>query len=249
MSRQASNLTLLLVGLALVLIVARGSYRWYVVPGMRWPLVLTGAVVLLLAVADMVRDVRSGGGAGRGDHHEHDHGSRWATWLLPVPAILLLFVGPTPVTATGAESALTSTSVGSAREPVRDREFPPLPDGHAPEIGFLELSRRAVTDRNRSLDGRPVTVEGAVLRDDDGVRLGRVVITCCAADAHTVSVRVTDARSLRLLDGTADGQWVRAEIEVVPDSATRDSGYRAAARVIRAAPIPAPEVPYELPRG
>lgn len=265
MNRQTLNLILLLLGFALPAITINGSYRWFVSPAMFWPLVLAGAVVLALAAVDIARDLgahtRSQPADDTGhpaedhhdhhdshDHHDHVHCHPALVWGVTVPVLLLLFVGPGPISARGADSALSGSSVsvvdGSARIALS-----PLPDTPRPEIGFLDLTRRAAVDSNHSVDDREVIVVGTVLRDAGQTRIGRVVITCCAADARLISVRVDDEESLRRLAVVPDGSWVRGVVRVIPGTTTADNGYVPQVRVIEAEGVEAPPRPYEIPAG
>ena len=244
MSRPTVNLVLLLSGGALVLVAAGGTYLRYVTPAMRWPVLAAGVVVMLLAVADMVRDMRSAREHARGgDGAGHVHGPRWLPWLFAVPGLVLLFVGPMPITLGGAESALGGTHAAAT---AGRGGLGPLPDGPAPEIGMLELSRRAVS-APATLDGRDVTILATLARDGGGTRLGRVVITCCAADATTVTVRVAAPDARRFFAPIPDGAWVRAVVRVVPGTATRETGHVPEVTVRAATAVPAPANPYETP--
>ena len=122
----------------------------------------------------------------------------------------------------------------------------PLPGGPAPEVGMLELSRRAVS-APATLDGRDVTILATLARDGGGTRLGRVVITCCAADATTVTVRVAAPDARRFLAAMPAGAWVRAVVRVVPGTATRETGHVPEVTVRAATAVPAPANPYETP--
>lgn len=244
--RQTLNLVLVLLGVALLLVVRDGVYLRYVTASMRWPLVASGVVVLVLALVDAVRDARAGGG-GDDDGDGHVHAAGPLTWLVALPALLLLFVAPTPVSPRGADGVLGGSSVSAAGS-APARGFPPLPPGEAPELGVLDVVRRATLDPGGGIEGRDVTLVATVLRDGGATRLGRVAVTCCAADARLVAVRVTDAASLRRLAPVADDGWVRAVVRVVPGSAGRETGHVPAVRVVRADAVDPPENPYDPPR-
>lgn|GEM_PF-2064882 len=246
--RQTLNLVLLLLGGALLVVVRDGAYLRYVTASMRWPLVAAGVAVVVLALVDAVRDARSGGGgdtADDGDGHVHAAGP--VTWLVALPVLLLLFVAPTPVSPRGADGVLGGSSV-SAGGSAPTRGFPPLPPGEAPELGVLDVVRRATLDPGGGIGDRDVTLVATVLRDGGATRLGRVAVTCCAADARLVAVRVTDAASLRRLAPVTDDGWVRAVVRVVPGSAGRETGHVPAVRVVRAEAVDPPENPYDPPR-
>ena len=183
------------------------------------------------------------------DHdHDHVHCHPALAWGITVPVLLLLFVGPGPISARGADSALSGTTV-SAVDGSPGVRFAPLPDGPRPEIGVLELTRRAAFDPANSVVHREVTVVGTVLRDGGSTRIGRVVVTCCAADARLVAVRVLDRDSLRLLASIPYGDWARVVVLVVPGTTTAETDYVPQVRVTGAERIEAPARPYERPAG
>ncbi|MDF2824205.1 MAG: hypothetical protein K0R68_1613, partial [Mycobacterium sp.] len=89
MNRETENMLLLLVGISGVTIVVTGTYTRYVKPALM-PWLLVGAVVVIvLAAAAIVADIRCGG-----EHPDgHEHRSP-VLWLLLVPVLVLIFVTP-----------------------------------------------------------------------------------------------------------------------------------------------------------
>jgi uncharacterized repeat protein (TIGR03943 family) len=206
-SRETENVLLLLVGMSGVLIVATGTYTRYVKPTLM-PWLLAGAVVVLvLACASIVADVRSGG-----THHGgHAHRSP-VLWLLAVPVVVLVSITPPAIGAHASDAGAAAASAA-----VR-RPFPPLPAGDAPEVSLPDVLIRVAQDSAGTLDGRLVTVSGFVLRRGDQVDLGRVVIICCAADATLARIPLSGPGAPEAAR-YADDTWVQVEGRVTPGPA------------------------------
>jgi uncharacterized repeat protein (TIGR03943 family) len=102
---------------------------------------------------------------------------------------------------------------------------------------------RAISDR--SLDGREVTLTGFVVRHGEEVRLTRLVISCCAADARPMTVRLVGGGPGSGVDHPPD-TWLRVRGRIQPGSATPQTRYVPAFTVSSAAVRPAPEDPYEF---
>lgn len=194
----------------------------YVKPGMRPLLVVSGVVLLLLAVAEAwprkggrVRGTEPGGrpeavpGKGVGEvdaeaadlggarenspvaaagspPHGHDHSAMpRVAWLLLLPALSLLFHAPP---ALGSYTA--------SRQPARvvpeRRDFDPLPETSPLPITLTDFTARVQQDPGRAIKGRTVRMSGLVtpVADGGGWDLTRIIISCCAADAQSVKVRV-----------------------------------------------------------
>lgn len=199
MKRETQNVLLLLLGGAVLKIAVDGSFVRYVKPSLHPYLLLSGILMIALAAAAIVRDVRRGGpgdgGAGEHQHSGHQHSGR-PYWMLLVPAAAILFLAPP---ALGVAS-VSNRVVDSGQ--LERSAFPPLPVGDAPEIPMLDVVQRAARDTTGSLDGREITVTGMRVTNPDGsVDLARVLIICCAADAR--SIRIHLDRPL------PEGDWLR----------------------------------------
>ncbi|MFF5475892.1 TIGR03943 family putative permease subunit [Streptomyces sp. NPDC012935] len=181
-------------------------YLRYVKEGMRPFLIASGAILLLLATAETVSYWRRGRGDGAGeadeDHdgdghgdsngHGHDHTTvPRVAWLLLLPALSLLFYAPP---ALGAYTA--------SREPakaVKERDhFDPLPTTSPVPLTLTEFTSRVQQDRAQDIKGRSVLLTGFVTpgSEGDGWYLTRLVLSCCAADAQSVKVRIHGAPDL-----------------------------------------------------
>ena len=243
MSREAQNVMLLLIGVCTAIIVVTGTYTRYVKPSLMPWLVVTAILLITLAAFAMVRDFRNH--RRRGDdadqHDDVDHGHRSAVvWLLALPVLLLGFVVPPALGARASEP-----TAGDASRTVLSRPFPPLPAGHAPELPLPEVVIRANRDSAKTLEGRLITVTGFTLKDRGGIDLGRVVMICCAADAHLTRLHLRGPAAEQAA-GYAEETWVRVEGTVEPqpsDVAGLSVPILTASAVT---PVEAPENPYEF---
>ena len=251
MRRDTQNVLLVLLGGALVKIAATDLYLRYVKPGNRWYLLGAGVVILVLALAGLARDARTarGGQAGgnRPEGHDHaghepaGHGHRepHSPWLLLLPVLAVFLVAPP---ALGADSVVRSAAGNSVTvsDGQGEQAFPPLPRGGAPELRLSDFVARAVWESTGGLAGREVTLTGFVVhRPGDGTELARLVITCCAADARPMVVRLLGAPD------APSGTWLRVRARLLPGSATLADRYTPTAQVLDAATVPEPAEAYE----
>ncbi len=207
MSREAQNVVVLLLGIAVGVMMVNGAYLHYVKPALFPWLVMAAVSLVALALISMVRDIRRGG-AEMDEAHGHRGGM---VWLLLVPVVLVAFVIPPPIEADGA-APVTATQV--AKHP-----FPPLPSGRAPTVSVPEVMMRAATDSTGTLDNRLITVTGFTLSGQAGTDLGRVVIVCCAADAQLARIQLAGPAAAAAASYPED-TWLRIEGTVVPGSST-----------------------------
>ncbi|MFF0116977.1 TIGR03943 family putative permease subunit [Streptomyces prasinus] len=165
-------------------------YLRYVKEGMRPLLIASGALLILLGVADAVSYARRREGDEHADHddggHGHSHsGAPRAAWLLFLPALSLLFYAPP---ALGAYTA--------SRQPpqavTHEDDFDPLPAASPLPMTLSDFTRRVQQDRTQVIEGRTVLLTGFVTsgKGGDSWYLNRLLISCCAADAQSVKVRI-----------------------------------------------------------
>ena len=236
MNREAENALLLLVGLSVGIITVTGVYTRYVKPGLL-PLLAASTVILIaLAVAAIVRDIRRGSAyEPHGGDHQHRSG---VVWLLVVPIGLLAFLVPPAITPDAAGGSVTEVSTDVLRRP-----FPPLPQEPAPTISLPELLMRVSQDTAGTLDGRLVTVAGFTMKRDGRTDLGRVVIICCAADARLASIRLSGPAAA----GAAaypENTWVSIEGKVPPGQSDSSGRTIPAIEAYRVSEIDPPANPY-----
>jgi uncharacterized repeat protein (TIGR03943 family) len=203
MTRETENAVLLLIGLCTAIITVTGAYTRYVKPSLLPWLAASAALLVALALAAIVRDVRRGSGnASHADGHRHRSG---VVWLLVVPIALLGFVVPPAITPQGAMRSVTEVSTDVLRRP-----FPPLPDERAPTLALPEVLVRIARDSANTLDGRLITVTGFTFKADGRTDLARVVILCCAADASLARIRLSGPVAPQI-SSYPDNTWLRVE--------------------------------------
>ncbi|MFF2384280.1 TIGR03943 family putative permease subunit [Streptomyces sp. NPDC058108] len=190
----------------------------YVRPGMRPLLVASGLLLLALAAAELwsyrTPTTRLGaapghegsghpGGHGQdgepeaadvaGHGHGHDHaGVPRVAWLLFLPALSLLLYAPP---ALGAYTASREPAKAVTRQ---QDHFDALASTSPLPMTLTQFTRRVQQDRTQAIRGRTVRMSGLVTPDKGGSGwfLTRIIISCCAADAQSVKVRVHGAPSL-----------------------------------------------------
>lgn len=217
---QAAMLNLL--GLSLIAITLSGTYLSYVKESMRLPLLATGAVIILLAITwflDAARTPRHDASE-HDDDHGHSHGSALSAWFLLVPGIVLFFAAPP---ALGSYDAARSTGNDVPVVVAEDYEQP-LPAGDPVTIRLTDFVIRAISDGGNTVRDRSVSLTGFVTPDPDGGWwLARQSMSCCAADARPVRIRMVDAPpSWANPDAdtwvTVTGSWIPQTLET--DAAT-----------------------------
>jgi uncharacterized repeat protein (TIGR03943 family) len=246
MRRETQNVLLMLLGGAVLKIAVNGQYLRYVKPWLLPWLFAAGVTTVLLAVIGIARDIQAASARANGvrpthpDTAGHDHGSR-SPWLLLLPVLAIFLIAPP---ALGADKVARSgdRSAVAQQAPSGSAAFEQLPAEDAPLLKIGEVVTRAVWDDSGTLDGRQIRLVGFVVRMPDGsVDLARLVISCCAADATPVKVRLQG-------DGVNDyppDTWLEARGEIVPHSATEASAYVPVFTVTALTEVPAPADPYE----
>lgn len=238
MRRESQNVLLVLLGGALLKIGSNGDYLRYVKPAQQPWLLAAGAVLLALGVIAIARDVvtrrdRLTVGHSCGQAHHHANRSAWLL-MLPVLAVYLIAppaLGSDSVTRTESRAPAAGSSTG----------FAPLPTGRVIPLSMTEFVTRAGWDPAGSLTGRTVSLTGFVTRRGDSVLLARMVITCCAADAFPVTVRLVITSPLNYPNDT----WLQVTGQVVPGTASRANNYTPGLTVTSVRQIPQPRDPYE----
>jgi uncharacterized repeat protein (TIGR03943 family) len=217
-----------LVGSVILRLTFTDTYRRYVKGGLGLWLTIAGIAIVVLGIVTLIRAVR-GTPANRG--HDHDHGIG-VGWLLLAPIAALLLVAPPTLGSYGVDRAANvNIKLGG---PV----FKKLPHRAEPlEMSLLEFGQRAYDHNGLSFNGTPVKLVGFVAGDvDGGFRLARYQISCCAADAEPVVVRVLGTSG----DPPSRDQWVTVTGTYKPGGG--DIPDVIATSVVQ---IPAPNDPYE----
>ena len=210
----------------------QGHLLHFVKPALLPWLIAAAVVLIALAVASIVRDLRHE--PAEEDGHRH---RPWLVWLLLVPIALTTFVVPPPLGAHGA----TPTAVATT-EPAR-RAFPPLPAGPAPTVSIPEVLMRAAADSTNSLGGRLITVTGFTVKYPDSTDLGRVVIICCAADAQLARIHLSGP-AVAEAAGYPEDTWLQVEGTVVPGTSVVATNFVPTMAVSRVTRIDKPANTY-----
>jgi uncharacterized repeat protein (TIGR03943 family) len=234
--RETQNILLVLLGGALLKISLNGTYLRYVKPAHQWLLIVAGVVMLALAAVSIIRDIR-----GRQvESHEHDH-SASSAWLLVLPVLAVFLIAPPALGSDSVVRAADSPPRNTTTAADGSALFDALPPGTALPLQLSEFSERAAWDSAHSLNGRTVTLTGFVVQEGRDTYIARIAITCCAADAYPVKVKLLD----RDLSSLADDSWIESVVELEPNSATRANEYVPSAHVQSVTPVAEPEDPYE----
>ncbi|MET7679108.1 TIGR03943 family protein [Streptomyces sp. NPDC005423] len=258
MNRQAQAAVLFLLGAALLHAGFTDLYLRYVKAGLQPLLLLSGAVLIVAAlatawyewrtprtahadgdahVAEHAAEHREDHGDDEGDDgHGHSHREPRISWLLVLPLFALILIAPP---ALGSYSAVRSGTAlqqpyGYAKLPASD----PLP------MSLVDYAGRAVYDHGRSIGRRQVRVTGFVALDRKGTPyLVRMALNCCAADAQPVKIGLTGKIPPVLQPDT----WLQVTGTYTARE-TRDpvnNGPVPYLQVTRATPVPTPHDPYD----
>jgi uncharacterized repeat protein (TIGR03943 family) len=238
--RETQNVLLVLLGGALLKISFTGMYLRYVKPGHQWLLITGGAVMVLLAAVSIVRELR--GARDLDDHHGHEHAhSARSAWLLVLPVLAVFLVAPPALGSDSVERASGNAQATPSTEGEGSALFPALPEGDPIALPLSDFSARAAWDRGHSLDHRTARLTGFVVQDGDDTYVARLAISCCAADAFPVKVKLLG----RELSHLPDDSWIQVDARLRPGSATRANEYVPSVTVHSVHAIPEPEDPYE----
>jgi uncharacterized repeat protein (TIGR03943 family) len=244
MNRQAQAVVLGLLGGALVKASATGMSLRYVKAGLRPLLIIAGILLIATAVSTLWREMRSPPAAGGDEaddhgHHQHGHRGPFVGWLMVLPVLGLLLVGPP---ALGSYAAGQAGSMLAAQH--ADSDYPALPAGDPVPLHLLDYGSRAVFDQGRSLTGRNLQLAGFITPGPDGQPvLARIIMTCCAADGRPVKVGLSG----NVPAGVAADTWVQVVGQYTPKTA-KDRVNNAVIPYLKVASwheVTVPEQPYE----
>ncbi|EOD63070.1 TIGR03943 family putative permease subunit [Amycolatopsis vancoresmycina] len=237
MKRETQNILLILLGGALVKIALNGDYLRYVKPAQQPWIIAGGAVMVLLGAVAIVRDLLARR-AVPDEHDGHSHSARPA-WLLLVPVLAVFLVAPP---ALGADSVIrTEARVPASAAAANAAAFPPLPAGNVVPLPVNDFVSRAGWDAAGTLNGRTVSLTGFVVHAEGRTLLARLVISCCAADAFPVTVRLRGGEA----DHFASDAWIQVTGQVVPGTATKANNYTPDFTPASVTTVPTPKDPYE----
>ncbi len=205
LTRPTQGLLMAFLGAVLVRLALSDAYLRYVTPWMKWPLLVSGVVLVLLAVGLVLAPHDPGDDHGDGDGHGdggdgHGHGPvPVVTWLLVLPGLVTFVISPPQLGSYLAERRSDETPVVAT--PASFSDLSGSPDEVVP-VEVTEFIWRA-QEGGQTLEDRPVELSGFVSYDQDGGwYVTRMAIGCCAADATSYRVEVEGA------DRPERDQWV-----------------------------------------
>lgn len=239
MSREAQSLLVTLLGAAALRLALTDVYLRYVKEGLRPFLLIAGALLVLIGVVSLGRDVvvrrNSDERVAEAEEHaghDHAHGPAVA-WLLVLPIMAIFLVAPP---ALGAYAA----GRGSSTVAKPDTGFSALPAGGPVPMTLTEYAGRAVWDAD-SLTGHTVRMRGFVVpRPGGGYYLGRLTIACCAADSRPVKISVRGAE----ISFPAD-TWIEVTGRYEPGIERTGSDVVPRIQAVSVREISPPRQPYE----
>lgn len=264
MSRPHQSLLLGLVAVLLLRLSLTDEFLSYVKPVMQPFLVVAGLILAVVALAPFLSGTRRaspvdaegspldlmpsdpGHDPGHGDGG--DHGPPHLAWLLVIPIATAFIVAPGSLGSFAAERGASWVP----QTPTVDSGWPPpmrSPVEGAYEVGLNDVNIRAYYDEAASLQDKPLRLVGFVRSDPDApgeFLLTRFMVSCCAADAVPVSVRVTGAEGPL----PPDESWVEVEGTWVPNALDPawegiDDTDWATVEATTIIPIAEPREPYE----
>jgi len=249
-NRQAQAAVMFLVGTALLHAGLTNLYLRYVKAGLQPLLLLSGAVLIVTALATAWYEWRRARAEkahaethteahaeteGEG-HVGHVHREPRISWLLLLPLFALILVAPP---ALGSYSAVRT---GTALQ--QPYGLAKLPDSNPLTLGLVDYASRAVYDHGRSLGTRQLKVTGFVALDKSGAPyLVRMALNCCAADAQPVKIAlagkippVLQPDAWLEVTGTYSARQTKDPVN------NRPIPYF---QVTKATPVPTPKDPYD----
>ncbi|MDX3663991.1 TIGR03943 family protein [Streptomyces sp. ID05-26A] len=233
MRRETQNILLVLLGGALLKISFSGLYLRYVQKSLLPLLIAAGVIMIGLALFAIVQDIRRGKAASE-DDHEHSHSSR-STWLMLLPVLAVFLISPPALGGDVVNSAADTNQTQRSRNLLGE-----LPSGDVIPLSMTEFVTRTAWDESGTLDGRRVKLTGFLLRAEGETYVARLAISCCAADARPLKVKVVgDVPAL------PDEQWVEVTGQVVPKSANEKNSWVPSFTVESFTPVAEPVEPYE----
>jgi uncharacterized repeat protein (TIGR03943 family) len=234
--RETQNILLILLGGALLKLSFTDMYLRYVKAGLQPLLIAAGATMILLALVAIARDLKSGAKEPE-PHDGHEHKSSRSPWMLLLPVLAVFLISPP---ALGADTVNRSDR-NAAQESKSVNGFAALPEGDVIPLALGEFVTRTAWDDSGSLDNRTVKLTGFVVRKNDFTYVARLAISCCAADASPIKVRMTGTG----FETMATDQWVEVTGRVVPGSATKETAYVPTFTVSAINPVATPADTYE----
>jgi uncharacterized repeat protein (TIGR03943 family) len=190
--RRSQAAVLFTVGIMALYLGASDAALAYVKAGLQPLLLVSGGILVGLAVVAVLRSLRDPDG-----HQPHGPG---VAWLLALPPLALVLIAPPALGAFAASRqaiqpppASRARPTGQVTQAADPDLFPPLippGDGAAVPLTLAEYLARDY-EAPHTLAGVPIRLVGFVTPQPsgrDGYLLTRFAINCCAADATALKV-------------------------------------------------------------
>lgn len=223
MNRAAQALVLTAVGGIALRVGVTDEYARYVNEWMRWPLVVSGLLLVALAFTAVF------------EKQDEGHATTPAAWALLIPVVVAFVVQPPALGSYVAERRVNNVESVSYDKAA----IAPLAEGETSEMLVYEFVAIAASYGDMLVD-RDVRMTGFVTREGDDWFVTRLTMRCCAADASAFRVRVEGAES------PPAEQWVQVTgrwIEGTGDSL--DAVEPPAVSATDVTPVDEPVRPYE----
>lgn len=213
MSRAARALVLTAIGGVALRVGVTGEWANYVNAWMRWPLVVSGALLIGLALL-VTAGIVGGDPHDANDGTDHDPASRAVPWLLVLPVVVGFVIQPPALGSYVADRRANQVDSKRYAEPARSG----LDETGENVIPISNFVARATYDGGSSLEGVTVRLTGFVSADNDRWYVTRLAISCCAADGIAFRVGVDGAEAPPV------DQWVEVVGTWVEGTGTETGG-------------------------
>ena len=236
MSRDLSDVLLVLLGVTVLRVVHAGAHTWYVKPSFAPFLVAAAVLVITVAALDLLQGVvRGRPETAHDDGHGHDHSrAPGVAAFVALPVVALLTIAPAPLGLWSAERE------GRQAELVSDVGTLPVGDDGTADTDLLDVVER-MWSAPETIEDVPVRLVAFASGGASTERgLTRLTIACCAADGRPVSVDVDGPEVASL---PVDGEWV--EVVGTWDGGTTAEGDPDLVLVLdEVRPVDQPDEPY-----
>jgi uncharacterized repeat protein (TIGR03943 family) len=220
---RAATVVAAMSAATLLRISVTGEYLNFVRPSMRIPLLISGVLLGLVALADVLgllqrrpaapgaQTLQPGDQHGHehrhdqehGHGHGHEHGETKVAWLLLVPVLTLLVFTPPALSGWGASRQSNNRTIGLDWAPLT------VTPGQPVELSMRDFVGRALEVGAPTVTGVEVRLTGFVNEvTPDSFTVVRYSIACCAADALASSVVVTGVTLPSADVGPNELRWV-----------------------------------------
>lgn len=224
-NRAGQSMVLTVLGAVALRIAWTDEYARYVNEWMRWPLFISGLLLVGLALTSLLSS-----------KEDDDHPTTHVAWLLLLPVAIAFVIQPPALGSYVAERRSNEVAPAAYEEAA----VAPLPEGDVIDLPVSGFVARA-TMEGGGLEGRAVRLTGFVTHDKQGGwYVTRLTMFCCAADVSAFKVRVQGA------EAPARDAWVRVTGTWVDGTGIDpEAGATPAVTATDVTPIKAPKFTYE----